>query len=164
MSASRRGWGWGVFFRGDRERLVVKNSVFKAHLSCQRADTGHPGTRGLFCTECGHWPSFCPPPPPQHPTYKTLLSRLISSVLYCRPDLNELPCSSQLLSGPPTPAFCGASHFVNNLSNKKPKNYVYNKYAVSRIQWGTENGSMFNGLMSAEVGKNPYIHNRACFL
>lgn len=56
--------GGGVFFRGERECLVVKNSVFKSHLSCQRADTGHPGTRGLCCTECGHWPSFSPTPTP----------------------------------------------------------------------------------------------------
>lgn len=60
------------------------------------------------------------PPPPPHPTYKTLLSRLISSVLYCHPDLNELPCSScswHLLSRlppPPAHAFCGAFHFLNN--------------------------------------------------
>lgn len=52
--------GGGVFFRGDGERLVVKNSVLKSHLSCQRADTGHPGTRGLWCSESGHWPSFPP--------------------------------------------------------------------------------------------------------
>lgn len=69
------GWGWrGVFFRGDGERLVVKNSVLKSHLSCQRADTGHPGMRGLWCSESGHWPSFPPllppttPPPPTPPT------------------------------------------------------------------------------------------------
>ncbi|CAB1418927.1 unnamed protein product [Pleuronectes platessa] len=51
-----------------RQRLVVKNSVLKSHLSCQRADTGHPGTRGLWSSEFGHWPSFPPPlrllPPP----------------------------------------------------------------------------------------------------
>lgn len=52
--------GGGVFFRGDGERLVVKNSVLKSHLSCQRADTGHPGTQGLWCSESGHWPSFPP--------------------------------------------------------------------------------------------------------
>lgn len=96
----------GVFFRGDGERLVVKNSVLESHLSCQRADTGHPGTRGLWCSESGHWPSFTPPTPLhsplsthqhpllQHPTYKTLLSRPISSVLYCHPDLDELPSYS----------------------------------------------------------------------
>lgn len=59
--------GGGVFFRGDGERLVVKNSVLKSHLSCQRADTGHPGTRGLWCSESGHWPSFPPLLPPTNP-------------------------------------------------------------------------------------------------
>lgn len=60
-----RGRG-GVFFRGDRECLVVKNSVLGSHLSCQRADTGHPGTWGLWCSESGHWPSFPPPLPALH--------------------------------------------------------------------------------------------------
>lgn len=69
----------GLFFAGD-ERWW-KNSVLKSHLSCQRADTGHPGTPGLRCTESGHWPSFPSPsaqpanPPAllpllKHPTYK----------------------------------------------------------------------------------------------
>lgn len=90
----------------------MKNSVLKSHLSCQRADTGHPGTWGLWCSESGHWPSFppllssttqptpSPHSPLQHPTYKTLLSRPISSVLYCHPDLNELPSSSH--TSPPS--------------------------------------------------------------
>lgn len=52
--------GGGVFFRGDRERMVVRNSVLKSHLSCQKADTGHLGTRGLWCSESGQWPSFTP--------------------------------------------------------------------------------------------------------
>lgn len=55
--------GGGVFFRGDRERMVVKNSVLKSHLSCQKADTGHPGTRGLWCSVSGQWPSFSPTSP-----------------------------------------------------------------------------------------------------
>lgn len=59
--------GGGVFFRGDGERLVVKNSVLKSHLSCQRADTGHPGTWGLWCSESGHWPSFPPTQPASPP-------------------------------------------------------------------------------------------------
>lgn len=110
--------GGGVFFRGDRERLVVKNSVLKSHLSCQRADMGHPGTWGLWCTESGHWPSFPPsalihnqatPLLLQHPTYNTLLSRLISSVLYCHLDLNELPHSADTSS---TSHHCVLSRFL----------------------------------------------------
>lgn len=69
----------GLFFAGDKRWW--KNSVLKSHLSCQRADTGHPGTPGLQCTESGHWPSFPSPstqpanPPAlllllKHPTYK----------------------------------------------------------------------------------------------
>lgn len=101
--------GGGVFFRGDRERMVVKNSVLKSHLSCQKADTGHPGTRGLWCSESGQWPSFTPPPllpSSPIPSYNippttTLLSFPISSVLYCHPALNELPFSSPSFSFSP---------------------------------------------------------------
>lgn len=39
------------------------------------------------------------------------------------------------------------------MSNKKPNNYGYNKYAVSRIQRGTLNRCMFNGLLMEEVEK-----------
>jgi len=70
-----QGGGRGVFFRGDGECLVVKNSVLKSRLSCQRADTEHPGTLGLCCAESGHWPRFPPsllqsttPLPPTTPT------------------------------------------------------------------------------------------------
>lgn len=102
VSALRRR---GILQRRQRERLVLKNSLLKSHLSCQRADKGHPGMLGLWCSESGHWPSFPPSPVPpplllQHTTYKTLLSCPISSFLYCHPDPNELLSSSANTTSP----------------------------------------------------------------
>lgn len=84
--------GGGVFFRGDRERLVVKNSVLKSQLSCQRADTGHPGTWGLWCTESGHWPSF-PPLLPSTTHRPTPLPPPTTSHLQNTPQPPHLICS-----------------------------------------------------------------------
>lgn len=113
----RRG-GWGVSGYSSEEKGSVwwwKNSVLWSHLSCQRADTDHPGTRGLWCSESGHWPRFIPPPPLlhlspslsllQHLIYKIVLSRPISSVLYCHPGFSELPFFYCLTN---TPSSCSA--------------------------------------------------------
>lgn len=105
--------GGGVFFRGDRERLVVKNSVLKSHLSCQRADTGHPGTRGLWCSESGHWPSFPTttlPPTTSHLQNTPQLLHLICSLL------SSCPRWTALLPTPPLHPFplpcLGLCHFL----------------------------------------------------
>lgn len=137
--------GGGVFFRGDGERLVVKNSVLKSHLSCQRADTGHPGTQGLWCSESGHWPSFPPlhsPPPPTNPrSYNippTKHSSAAPSHLFFTVILTSMNCPP-----PPTPplhpfpssclAFvlaitsCNPVNSESHLENRKKKWISYYK-------------------------------------
>lgn len=76
-----QGWGGRVFW----ERLVVKNSVLTSLLSCQRADTERPETRGLCCCRSGHWPRFPLPPTPSPQT---------TSHLQNTPQLAYLICSS----------------------------------------------------------------------
>lgn len=153
-----RGGGGGVFFRGDRERLVVKNSVFKSHLSCQRADTGHPGTRGLCCTECGHWPSFSPPPSTttttSHLQNTPQPPHLICSLLSSWP---QWTATLLLLLTPPlwaSTASCACflwcfSLSQQSVSKKKTNNDVYNKCVQN--PGGTRNRCVFNGLLMGEV-------------
>ncbi|KAK7945601.1 hypothetical protein WMY93_001329 [Mugilogobius chulae] len=93
--------------------------MLRSHLCCQTLDTiirGHEafGALGLdigLVSRLLYPAQPSPPPPPQqHPTYKTvlLLRRLISSVLFCHPDLDGLPFSNRAL--PSTQVQC---HFVS---------------------------------------------------
>lgn len=58
----RGGREWGYSSEEMGSVWWWKNSVLWSHLSCQRADTDHPGTQGLWCSESGHWPRFTPHP------------------------------------------------------------------------------------------------------
>lgn len=101
VSVSRRR---GILQRRRGESGGEKLCV-KSHLSCQRADTGHPGTRGLWCSESGHWPSFPPTPlhpllPLHHPSYNippTKHSSAAPSHLFFTVILPSMNCP------PPTP-------------------------------------------------------------